>query len=133
MATNKIVSPYFENGVFAGVRVTLGGEDFVIAPNDYRHGKKLLRKLPWKEAMDTLKANNLTTWNYRQICFTMAFHSEINKVLQDNGGDKLGDIYWIDAEYSNICSFSYYYTNVLSFDYKTVYLRIRPVKNLKNA
>ena len=31
MAMNKIISPYFENGVFAGVRVCVGDEDFVIA------------------------------------------------------------------------------------------------------
>ena len=32
---NEIISPYFEEGVFAGVRVTLVDEDFVIAPKDY--------------------------------------------------------------------------------------------------
>lgn len=39
MAKNEIISPYFENGAFAGVRVTLGDEDFVIAPKDYQGGK----------------------------------------------------------------------------------------------
>ena len=40
METNGIVSPYFENGVFAGARVTIGDEDFVIAPKDYKNGKE---------------------------------------------------------------------------------------------
>ena len=35
MKENKIISPYFEDGVFAGVRVCVGDEDFVIAPKDY--------------------------------------------------------------------------------------------------
>ena len=29
METSKVITPYFENGVFDGVRVTLGDEDFV--------------------------------------------------------------------------------------------------------
>ena len=85
MATNEIVSPYFEDGKFAGVRVCVGGEDFVIAPKDYRGGKSM----PWKDAMESLKSDGLSTWSYRQICFTMAYRDEIDKVLVDNGGDSL--------------------------------------------
>ena len=44
MAKNEIISPYFENGVFAGVRVTLGDEDFVIAPKDYQNGMEMRGK-----------------------------------------------------------------------------------------
>lgn len=43
MKTTKVITPYFEDGVFAGVRVTLGDEDFVIAPKDFRNGKEM----PW--------------------------------------------------------------------------------------
>ena len=131
MKTTKIISPYFENGVFAGVRVTLGDEDFVIAKKDYRHDERLPYKLPYEVAMDILEVNNLTTWNYRQICFTMAFCKEINKVLKDNGGDKLDGAYWTGVEYSRTCSFSFYCDDVLGFDYKFLALRIRPIKNLK--
>ena len=87
MEKNEIISPYFENGVFAGVRVVLGDEDFVIAPKDYRRNEKLSYKLPYEEAMDILGVNNLTTWNYRQICFTMAFCKEINKVRRKTDAD----------------------------------------------
>ena len=31
METMKIISPYFENEIFAGVRVCAGDEDFVLA------------------------------------------------------------------------------------------------------
>lgn len=133
MEKNEIISPYFENGVFAGVRVVLGDEDFVIAPKDYRRNEKLPYKLPYEEAMDILGVNNLTTWNYHQICFTMAFCKEINKVLKDNGGDKLDGAYWTGVEYSRTCSFSFYCDNALGFDYKYLALRIRPIKNLKNS
>ena len=65
----EIVTPAFEDGKFIGARVCVGGEDFIIAPKDYRDGKEM----PWQESMDALKAEGLATWNYRQICLTMAY------------------------------------------------------------
>lgn len=128
MAKNKIISPYFENGVFAGVRVTLGDEDFVIAPKDY-YGSK---NIPWQEAMDALKADNLSTWNYRQICLTMAYREDIDKVLEANGGDVLDNWYWTCAEYSAYGPFSYYgYGGILYNDDKYGTCSVRPIKNLK--
>ena len=104
MTKNEIISPYFENGVFAGVRVTLGDEDFVIAPKDFRNGKEM----DWQEAVDALKANGLDTFNYRQICLTMAYRKEINDILEENGGDSLDNWYWTCAGYSAGGSFYYY-------------------------
>ena len=103
METNKIISPYFENGVFAGVRVCVADEDFVIAPKDYNNGERMT----WGEAMDTLKYNNLDTWNYRQICLTMAYRKEIDKMLVDNGGDKLNGC-WIREEVVPTHAFFYH-------------------------
>ena len=129
MKTTKIISPYFENGVFAGVRVTLGDEDFVIAPKDFQNGKEMT----WQEAMDALKANDLDTWNYRQICLTMAYRDEIDKVLVDNGGDGLDNWYWTCAECRSAgYSFIYYSkSGGLYGDGKSISLRVRAIKNLK--
>ena len=128
MKTTKIISPYFENGVFAGVRVTLGDEDFVIAPKDYQNGNEM----PWREAMAALKTDGLDTWNYRQICLTMAYRKEIDKVLQENGGDSLDNWYWTCAEYSAYYSFFYGGCNgTLDINRKRNTCSIRPIKNLK--
>lgn len=128
MKTTKIISPYFENGVFAGVRVTLGDGDFVIAPTDFQNGKEMT----WQEAMDALKANDLDTWNYRQICHTMAYRKEIDDVLTNNGGDNLDDWYWTCAECSANSSFYYNgYNGKLNGDSKNDACSIRPIKNLK--
>lgn len=128
MAKNEIISPYFENGVFAGVRVTLGDEDFVIAPKDYMDGKEM----PWQKAMDALKADNLSTWNYLQICLTMAYRKEVDKVLVDNGGDSLDNWYWTCAECSAGGSFTYYGgTGELDYNFKSNACSVRPIKNLK--
>ena len=128
MKTTKLITPYFENGVFAGVRVTLGDEDFVIAPKDYMDGKEM----PWQKAMDALKADNLSTWNYRQICLTMAYRKEVDKVLVDNGGDSLDNWYWTCAEYSAYYSFFYNgCSGGLDYNRKRATCSVRPIKNLK--
>ena len=128
MKTTKIISPYFENRVFAGVRVVLGDEDFVIAPKDYQNGKEMT----WPDAMDALKADNLSTWNYRQICLTMAHRKEVDKVLVDNGGDGLDNWYWLRDEYSAYYSFFYGSCNgTLDINRKRNTCSIRPIKNLK--
>lgn len=128
METTKVITPYFENGVFAGVRVTLGDEDFVIAPKDYQNGNEM----PWQEAMTALKNDGLDTWNYRQICLTMAYRKEVDKVLMDNGGDSLDNWYWTCAEYSAYYSFTYYGThgNLDRNSKKSTY-SVRAIKNLK--
>ena len=99
----EIVTPAFEDGKFIGARVCTGGEDFIIAPKDYKDGKKF----NWQEAMDALKADGLATWNYRQICLTMVYRKEVDKVLKDNGGDGLDNWYWTCTEYSAYGSFVY--------------------------
>ena len=128
MAKNEIISPYFENGVFAGVRVTLGDEDFVIEPRDYQNGKGMT----WPEAMDALKADNLDTWNYLQICLTMAYRKEVDKVLVDNGGDSLDNVYWTSVEYKDNYSFVYNsYDGRLDDNRKRNTFSVRAIKNLK--
>lgn len=128
METTKVITPYFENGVFAGVRVTLGDEDFVIAPKDYQDGKEMT----WQKAMDALKAEGLATWNYRQICLTMAYRKEIDDVLTNNGGDSLDNWYWLCDEYSGYYSFFYGGCNgTLDINRKRNTCSIRPIKNLK--
>ena len=128
---NKIVSPYFEDGVFAGARVTYRGEDFVIAPKNYRRGKRM--RMPWREAMDALNADNLTTWDYTQISITMDFRIEISKVLEDNGGDSLNRRYWTNSEYMTNGAFAYDSNSVILdvFD-KSRKWNVRAVKNLKD-
>ena len=83
METTKIISPYFENGVFAGVRVCAGDEDFVIAPKDYNDGKGMT----WHYMMYVLEEHKLETFNHKQACLIAAYHKEIDEILTQNGGD----------------------------------------------
>ena len=125
MATNKIISPYFENGVFAGVRVTLGDEDFVITPKDYKYGKRMLG---WA----ILYEPGLSTFNYRQICLTMAYRDDVNRILVENGGDSLNNKYWTCTKFSTDFLF-YYNGSIGKLDLCNEYDMniVRPIKNLK--
>ena len=88
--------------------------------------------MPWQEAMDNLKADNLATWNYRQICLTMAYRKEVDKVLVDNGGDSLDNWYWTCAEYSANGSFRYSGSiGRLNGGDKSNAFSVRAIKNLK--
>lgn len=128
MERTKVITPYFENGLFAGVRVVLGDEDFVIARKDYQNGKEMT----WQEAMDVLKAEGLSTFNYRQICLTMAYRKDVDNVLMDNGGDSLDNWYWTCAEYSAYYSFGYSGNyGALGGGNKKFTYSVRPIKNLK--
>ena len=127
METNKIISPYFENGIFAGVRVCVADEDFIIALNDYNYGEKM----SWYKMIDALKYNNLDTWNYHQICLTMAYRKEIDKMFEDNGGDKLNTC-WIREEITPEHAFFYdSYFGFLESNRKSFIYTVRPIKNLK--
>ena len=77
MEANEMISPYFENGAFAGVRVTLWGEDFVIVPKDYNKGICM----NWHYAMFELEKNGLETFNHKQACLIAAYHKEIHETL----------------------------------------------------
>lgn len=126
----EIVTPAFEDGKFIGARVCIGGEDFIIAPKDYKEGKEF----NWQEAMDALKADGLATWNYRQIFLTMAYRKEVDKVLKDNGGDGLDNWYWTCAEYSASISFYYGgYYGILNNNYKNGLYSVRPVLALAHS
>ena len=126
----EIVTPAFEDGKFIGARVCVGGEDFIIAPKDYRDGKEM----PWQEAMDALKADNLSTWNYRQICLTMAYRKEVDRVLKDNGGNGLDNWYWTCAECSAYISFFYFGSSGTLGTYaKGVTCSVRPVLALAKS
>ena len=130
METTKVITPYFEDGAFAGVRVRIGDEDFVIAPRDYQYGKAMA----WLNAMNALKLDGLSTFNYRQICLTMAYRKEVDKVLVDNGGDSLDNWYWTCAECSANYSFGYYGgSGVLDCNDKDNTCSVRPVLALAKS
>ena len=129
MVKNKVIVPYFENGEFAGVRVTLEGEDFVIAPKDYNNGKEMT----WHYAMYVLEENGLETFNYKQSCLIAVFYKEIDEILIQNGGDafEYNNHYWTCEELQCYDAYDYFAPGVVGISAKALKVKVRLVKNLK--
>ena len=131
---NEIISPWFEEGVFAGVRVKTDGEEFVIDTKDYGNGEVMT----WGNAIFSLIGDNLTTWDRNQLSIVLRYYDEINKVLVDFGKDKLKESYWTcegsafdreDAYYGHCDNSSRYIHEV----YKCYYYYVRANKKKKNS
>lgn len=101
---DKIIYPVFDGTTFKGCCVDVNQEKFIIAP----HNTNNLFNNKWSDVKSYLKKNNKHTWNYPQICLTMAFRHEIDYVLNKYGGDVLNDNYWTLAEYSSFATYVYF-------------------------
>ena len=131
METTKIISPYFENGIFAGVRVCVGDEDFVIAPKDYNDGKEMT----WHYMMYVLEENKLETFNHKQACLIAAYHKEIDEILTQNGGDafEYNKQYWTCEELQYHSAYYYFVPGAGGLSPKALKVKVRLIKNLKNS
>ena len=129
MITNEIISPYFENGIFAGVRVTLWDEDFVIAPKDYNEGKYM----NWHFTMYDLEENGLETFNHKQACLIAAYYKEIDEIFVQNGGDVFeeGSHYWTCEESQHHFGYEYCSPGTVGISAKGFSFKVRLIKNLK--
>lgn len=99
---NTFVRPSFDGSTFTGVEVNVGGEHFLIAPQDLSD-----KKMSWDDTMKILEQTNNKTFTYKQICAVMMFRDEINTILKENGGEILDKWYWTCTEYSPNIMFLY--------------------------
>ena len=129
MVTNEMISPYFENGVFEGVRVTLWGEDFVIAPKDYNKGMRM----NWHYAMFELGKNGLETFNHKQAHLIAAYYKKIDEILIQNGGDAFenNSHYWTCEELEHYWVYDYFPPEDVGISVKALPIKVRLIKNLK--
>ena len=135
---HKCITPYFEKSVFIGARVDVGNEDFVVTPEDYYRGK-VDEVFTWDDAMNALKNEDLSTFNYRQVCLVMAYRKDIDRILLKNGGSALDYTYWTSEEVPaftkgiSLSAFGYcgYDGTIDYYTKKEFTFSVRPIKNLK--
>jgi hypothetical protein len=84
------------------IRITALGEDFCLGLKLAEDGKEM----KWQEAIDYCKERQRDLLTKRQYLIVAIFHDEINKMLEDLGGDKLG-YEWSVSEYAD-CSSAWY-------------------------
>lgn len=63
--------------------------------------------MKWQEAIDYCKEHQRDLLTKRQYLIVAIFHDEINKMLEDLGGDKLG-YEWSVSEYNYYYAWCYY-------------------------
>lgn len=124
-----MISPYFENGAFAGVRVCAGDEDFVIDPKDYNKGMHM----NWHYAMFELEENGLETFNHKQACLIAAYYKEIDEIFVQYGGDVFedGSHYWTCEESQYHFGYEYCSPGIVGISSKGFSFKVRLIKNLK--
>ena len=94
--TTPIVSIAEQDGG-KGVRLCVGDVDIFIEAHDLDGGDTF----EWDEAMDRLKEVGKQTFNKKQAYLIAAYKEEINKLLEEIGGDPLASYYWSSTEGSS--------------------------------
>lgn len=89
-----------------GIRIKTLDEDFSLSlKNLGGHDKQY----EWKEMMELLKEKGLTTFNYKQAHIIAAYKDEIDKLLEEVGGEPMNDhCFWSVSEYSSDFAWCYY-------------------------
>jgi hypothetical protein len=104
------------------IRITALGEDFCLGLKLAEDGKEM----KWQEAIDYCKERQRDLLTKRQYLIVAIFHDEINKMLEDLGGDKLG-YEWSVSEGNNYYAWFYYgFNGTLDVDRKYLSCQVRP-------
>lgn len=80
-----------------GVRLCVGDVDIFIEAQDL----DVDVEFDWDEAMDRLKEIGKQTFSKKQGYLIAAYKEEINKLLEEIGGDTLASYYWSSTESSS--------------------------------
>lgn len=104
------------------IRITALGEDFCLGLKLAEDGKEM----KWQEAIDYCKERQRDLLTKRQYLIVAIFHDEINNMLENLGGDKLG-YEWSMSEYNYDAAWFYYgYNGTLDRNLKYISYQVRP-------
>lgn len=109
-----------------GIRIKTLDEDFSLSlKNLGGHDKQY----EWKEMMELLKEKGLTTFNYKQAHIIAAYKDEINKLLEEVGGEPMNDhCFWSVSEFlSNYAWFYLGYCGDVDYGLKYISFSVRPL------
>ena len=104
------------------IRVRALDEDFCLGLKLAENGKEM----KWQEAIDYCNERQRDLLTKRQYLIVAIFHNEINNMLENLGGDKLG-YEWSVSEYNRNSAWFYYgYDGTLSSTRKYISSQVRP-------
>lgn len=109
-----------------GIRIKTLDEDFSLSLKNLGGHDKQYK---WKEMMKLLKEKGLTTFNYKQAHIIAAYKDEIDKLLEEVGGEPMNDhCFWSVSEYYSGTAWCYsgYSGTVTDYD-KDNSFSVRPL------
>ena len=124
------ISVYTDGNGEKWVRVKIYDEDFLIAAHNLDNGKEY----KWQEAMNRLEEVGKKTFNKKQMYLIAAYIDQINKKLEEIGGDKLEGYYWSSTECNSLSAWRVYFADgridSYGYYYKSYEMYVRPVAAL---
>jgi hypothetical protein len=114
------------------VRVKIYDEDFMLAVNDFEKDGKT--EFEWQEAMYAVDEVGLTMPNFKQWSLVMAYKDEINRQMQEAGGEPLTGNYWSVARYNSYNAWFYNgYFGILNYNHLYYGFTVRPLAYFKKS
>jgi len=114
------------------VRIKIFDEDFMLCTKNLvgEDGKK---EFKWQEAVDETEKRGWTMPNKKQWDLVDAYREQIDKLIEEAGGDSLNDWFWSVARYSSISAWFYYGTHgILGYNYLSNTYSVRPLAYFKS-
>lgn len=92
------------------VRIKIFDEEFMLCTKNLvgEDGKK---KFKWQEAVDETEKRGWTMPNKKQWDLVDAYRDQIDKLIEEAGGDSLDDLFWSVARYGSYGAWFYYGRN----------------------
>ena len=89
------------------VRIKIFDEDFMLCTKNLvgEDGKK---EFKWQEAVDETEKRGWTMPNKKQWDLVDAYREQIDKLIEEAGGDSLNDWFWSVARYCSVYAWLYY-------------------------
>ena len=112
---NPTVSLYTDEQGTKWVRIRAWGEDFSLSLFNMKDGNK--DSFTWEEAMQYAESHGQELPSKKQWMLVDLFREDIDKIIEDNGGDPLERWYWsksVSQYYSNLAWFYYGYAGTLN-------------------
>ena len=112
------------------VRIKIFDEDFMLCTKNLV-GEDGKNEFKWQEAVDETERHGWTMPNKKQWDLVDAYRDQIDKLIEEAGGDSLNDLFWSVARYSSYYAWLYngYYGTLDDSDLSTA-CSVRPLAYL---
>lgn len=115
------------------VRIKIFDEDFMLCTKNLV-GEDGMKEFKWQEAVDETEKRGWTMPNKKQWDLVDAYRDQIDKLIEEAGGDSLNDLFWSVARYYSDGAWFYYgFNGKLDGNYLSRTYSVRPLAYFKKS